>query len=176
MPDPRTHDRQQHCSAPVCKRASKAWRQRRWLAKKENRNYFRDKKNTGRVQEWRRENKGYWRRKPSLSENALQDDCSSQLLDKQEDKPDLIGFALQDDCLMQPAVVVGLISNLTGSALQDDIASTLRGFHARGQQIMGIGPGIDTEGEEDDDQNAVVSATPSKGPPAVQLGGPASGP
>jgi len=175
LPDPRTHDRQKHCSAPACKRASKAWRQRSWLSKEENRDYFRDAKNTDRVRQWRRVHPGYWRRGRRLSENALQDDCSSQPAQPQEDKPDLIGFALQDDCLMQPAMVVGLISNLTGSALQDDIASTLRQMHARGQSILGIGPGISPRGEKDDDQDVVMSAAPTEGASAVQLGGPAPG-
>ena len=103
LPDPRTHDRQRHCSAPACKRASKTWRQRRWLSKEENQDYFRDAKNVDRVRQLRQAHPGYWRRGRRLSENAL-----------------------QDDYLMQPAVVVGLISTLTGSALQDDIASTLR--------------------------------------------------
>src|ERR1043166_8718636 len=33
IPDPRTRDRQQFCSEPACKKASKVARQKRWLAK-----------------------------------------------------------------------------------------------------------------------------------------------
>ena len=175
LPDPRTHDRQRHCSAPECKGASKAWRQRRWLSKQENRNYFRDEKNVARVQEWRRAHPGYWRRRRRQSEHALQDDCSPQPVEPHGDKPDFVGFELQDDCLMQPALVVGLISNLIGSALQDDIASTIRRLHARGQSILGTGPGISPRGDGDEDQNAVVCAASAKGAGAVQLGGSAPG-
>ena len=40
-PDPRNVRHQRYCSAPACRGASKAASQRRWLAKAENRNYFR---------------------------------------------------------------------------------------------------------------------------------------
>ena len=176
LPDPRTHDRQRHCSAPDCRRASKAWRQRRWLSKEQNRDYFRDPANTARVQQWRKDHPGYWRRKVTKEETALQDDCSSQPVGVQEDTSGLTGLALQDDCLLQPAVVVGLISSLTGSALQDDIASSLRRLHARGQSILGRGPGIEPRGNGDDSQTNLVRKAAAKGAGAVQLGGPAAGP
>ena len=41
-PDPRNVRHQRYCSAPACRRASKAASQRRWLAKAANRDYFRD--------------------------------------------------------------------------------------------------------------------------------------
>ena len=40
-PDPRNVRHQRYCSAPACRRASKAASQRRWLAKEANRDYFR---------------------------------------------------------------------------------------------------------------------------------------
>ncbi len=140
MPDPRTADRQKHCSSPDCKRASKAWRQRRWLRKKENKDYFSGAENTHRVQCWRIDNPGYWKR-CRKSQNALQDDCSLQVIDREHDSLSLNQSALQDDCLLQPAMVVGLIARLTGSALQDDIAVYVRNMHSYGQMILGIGPG-----------------------------------
>lgn len=176
LPDPRTHDRQKHCSAAPCRRASKRWRQQRWLSKEQNRDYFRDPANTARVQQWRKAHPGYWRRKVPEGETTLQDDCSSQPVDVQEDKCGLAGLALQDDCLLQPAVVVGLIASLTGSALQDDIASSLRRLHARGQSILGTGPGIEPRGNGDDSQANLVRRAAAKGAGAVQLGGPAAGP
>ena len=70
LPDPRTHDRRRFCSAPDCKRASKAWRQRRWLSKEENRDYFGDEKNTDRVRQWRQAHPGYWRRRQPKGETT----------------------------------------------------------------------------------------------------------
>ena len=40
-PDPRNVRHQRYCSAQVCRRASKAASQGRWLAKAANRDYFR---------------------------------------------------------------------------------------------------------------------------------------
>ena len=188
LPDPRTRDRQKHCSAPECKCASKAWRQRRWVNSPAGRNYFREPDNVERVQQWRKAHPGYWRRKRPKVENALQDDCASQPLARQEDKEQLNVIALQDDCLMQPALVVGLIANLTGSTLQDDIALTIRKMHAYGQNILGtcphvlrtkrcrrVGPGIQTQGGKRDRQTSVVSGAGASNARAVQLGRPPAG-
>ena len=40
-PDPRTVRHQRYCSEPACRKASKVASQARWLAKPQNRNYFR---------------------------------------------------------------------------------------------------------------------------------------
>jgi len=40
-PDPANRRHQRYCSAPRCKRASKAASQARWLARPENHDYFR---------------------------------------------------------------------------------------------------------------------------------------
>jgi hypothetical protein len=72
-PDPRTRDRQKHCSQPECKRASKAWRQRRWLSKPENKEYFSGPQSAARVKAWRTAHPGY-RRKGPKTENVLQDE------------------------------------------------------------------------------------------------------
>ena len=141
FPDPRTRDRQKFCSKPECKRASKSWRQRRWLNKPENRDYFKGPENVVRVQEWRKAHPKYWRRKRTLARNALQDDCTLQPVAKKEDTISLATIALQDDCTLQPAVFVGLIANLIDSTLQDDIFRTLRKMHDSGQSILGTGPG-----------------------------------
>ena len=163
LPDARTRDRQKHCSAPECKRASKAWRQRRWLNNPAGRNYFREPDNVERVQQWRKAHPGYWRRKRPETKNALQDDCASQPLDRDEGKEQLSAVALQDDCLMQPALVVGLIANLTGSTLQGDIALTIRKMHAYGQNILGIVPGMQSQGGQRDRQTSVVSGARAAG-------------
>ena len=48
---------------------------------------------------------------------------------------------------MQPAVLVGLIASLTGQALQDQIATHVRKLHYRGQQILGMVPGMAAVGD-----------------------------
>jgi hypothetical protein len=49
-----TRGRQKHCLKRSCRATGKAARQRRWLAKPENRNYFREADNAARVREWLR--------------------------------------------------------------------------------------------------------------------------
>ena len=51
LPDPRTRDRQRHCSKPECKRASKAWRQRRWYYSAKGAEYRDTEYNKQRVRE-----------------------------------------------------------------------------------------------------------------------------
>jgi hypothetical protein len=102
----------------------------------------------GRVQEWRKAHPGYWRRKGRRSPSALQDDCCMQPTGSQEVISEFMRNALQDVCSSQPALLVGLVSSLTGNVLQDDIAGSLRRFHARGQEILGIGLGIATKGAD----------------------------
>lgn len=144
-PDARTADRQRHCGKQACRRASKAWRQRRWLSKAENRDYFRGPDNVERVRRWREQHPGYWRRGGRKGRAALQDDCGSQGVDAQKDASGLRARALQDDCLAQLPLFVGLISSLTDCALQDDIAQTIRRMQAQGQSILGVGPGMQPE-------------------------------
>jgi len=155
LPDPRTRDRQKHCSVPECQQASKSWRQQRWLNQPENRDYFRGPHHVLKTQEWRKAHPGYWRR-VHKTKNALQDDCASEPVAAQWDKCKLSAVALQDDCLLQPSLVVGLIAQLTGCTLQDDIAMAVRRMHARGQSILGMGPGIERGGNGDDRQTFVV--------------------
>ncbi len=112
-PDPRNAKRQKYCRKPECRKASKVASQQRWLEKPENQDYFRCPENTQRVQQWRKANPGYWRRKPKSRENALQDL--------------LIG---------QPAVLLGLIASFTGSALQDDIVKTVRRMQQLGLDFI----------------------------------------
>jgi hypothetical protein len=124
------------------------------LRKKENKDYFSGAENAHRVQCWRSDNPGYWKR-CRKSQNALQDDCSLQVIDREDDSLSLNQSALQDDCLLQPAMVVGLIARLTGSALQDDIAVYVRNMHAYGQMILGIGSGTE-KGETGNDRKETV--------------------
>jgi hypothetical protein len=140
-PDPRTRDRQRHCGAETCRKASKAWRQQRWAAKPENRDYHRGPQAVERVRRWRAAHPGYWRKKPPVPEEALQDDSTTQPTADQQVKCCTVLSALQDDSGAQVSLLLGLISCLTGDALQDDIVKNIRRMQDRGQSLMGMVPG-----------------------------------
>ena len=70
VPDYRNVGRQRYCSKPPCQQASKADSQRRWLQKPENHDHFRGPDNVKRVQLWRQEHPGYWRRKTPQASDA----------------------------------------------------------------------------------------------------------
>ena len=82
-PDPRNLRHQRYCSAKECRRASKAASQRRWLAKAENRDYFRGPEQVARVRTWRDAHPGY-ARKTSSRRPALQEHSSAQPVDIEE--------------------------------------------------------------------------------------------
>ena len=124
-PDPRNLRHQRYCSAKECRRASKAASQRRWLAKAENRDYFRGPEQLARVRAWRAAHPGYGRKK-SPRRPALQEHSPAQPVDIDEQSDVLSAPALQDVSLAQSLVLTGLIAHLTGAALQEDIAITSR--------------------------------------------------
>jgi hypothetical protein len=131
--DVRNRGRQKYCSKKACRAAGKTARQRRWLGKPENRDYFRGPVHVERVRTWRAGHPGYWRthrRDPGI---ALQDALASQAIEKQGDPATL---ALQDALRSQGPVLIGLIAHLSDSALQDDIASAARGLLQLGQDIL----------------------------------------
>jgi hypothetical protein len=169
-PDPRTKDRQKFCSEPECKRASKAWRQRRWLKKPQNREYFSGPEQVARTQEWRKEHPGYSKGR-CLKQNALQDDCSPQVVDHEGDAPSLTIDALQDDSELQAVLLVGLIASLTGGALQDDIASSIRMFHSRGQGVFAMKRNAKKGDENEDQETVITSRASASSAGTVQLGG-----
>jgi hypothetical protein len=146
-PDSRTRARQRYCSKAECRKASKARSQRRWSGKPENKSYFCGPDNVQRVQRWRKDHPGYWRKPksaPATLQDALQDECPSQSVDFQRIvAPEATAppFALQDLSPNQP-FVVGLISVLTGSTLQEEIAREARRFFIRGRDILGVGLGV----------------------------------
>lgn len=116
VPDHRNVGRQRYCSKPPCKQASKAQSQWRWLQKPENRHHFRGPDNVKRVQLWRQDHPGYWRRKaPEASEapDALQETLTPKEMTTQlvnENLEPSQQDALQDSFFAQPAVLVGLIA------------------------------------------------------------------
>lgn len=141
--DPRNARHQKYCSEPSCRNESKAVSRRAWLAKPENRDYFRGAQNVARVQLWRAEHPGYWRRPGGQRAHkpvALQDLCHAQAIEMHKELP-LIGEpplkgALQDLLLLQPAVLIGFIAQFTGSTLQDDIVRSTRRLVELGQDIL----------------------------------------
>ncbi len=137
-PDPRTRNRQRHCGAEACRKASKAASQRRWTSKPENQTYHSGPAAVERVRRWRAAHPGYWRKKPPPPEDALQEDCPSQTADLQQDKSVFVLGALQDDSRSQLAILLGLTSLFTGNTLQDDIAGTIRRVQDRGQTLLGM--------------------------------------
>ena len=135
-PDFRNVQKQKYCGKPECRKASKAASQDRWLAKKENKNYFRGPENVSRVQEWRKHNPEYSQRKGDGEKNALQDHSSEKITEKQDVTKQLTQDALQDFLMRQHAVLVGLIAHLIGIALQDDIVNTTRHLQQLGADIL----------------------------------------
>lgn len=139
--DARNRRHQQYCAKDPCRKASKAARQARWLAKPENQNYFRGDTNSERVRQWRLAHPGYSRRKTASQPVALQDVSNSQPIENEHMMTSCTTSPLQDVLLMQPALLVGLISVVTGHALQDDIAASVRQFLNRGRDILRMVPG-----------------------------------
>jgi hypothetical protein len=138
-PDYRNAFHQFYCSKPQCRGASKAASQRRWSRRRANRDYFRGKENVQRVQQWRRDHPGYWRKKSAPSVAAQV--AAAQAIDPGRvlvtQQPQTSG-TLQDVCITGHPVFIGLIAMVTGSTLQEDIASTTRRLEAKGRDILGL--------------------------------------
>lgn len=166
--DRRNVRHQKYCSKAQCRKASKAARQQRWLAKPENLDYFRGAQNVARVREWRAAHPGYWRRAKGKTTDALQDDSCTQALILQRETTSFVHTALQDVLSAQPAVLIGLIAHLTDSVLQDDIARSTRHLLQLGQDILSGGAG-------DAHQTAALRQASAPGASAVQLGRSAPG-
>ena len=165
-PDPRNLRHQRYCSAKQCRRASKAASQRRWLAKAENRDYFRGPEHVARVRAWRIAHPGYAREKSSRR-RALQEYSSAQPVDIEEQSDVFSAPALQDVSLAQTLVLTGLIAHLTGAALQEDIAITSRRLHQLALDIV--------QGDPDGRETIALPQPPAAHPRAVQLARPPPG-
>ena len=138
-PDYRNAHRQHYCRAPACRQACKRASQRRWRRTAFGRGYFRGKEEVRRVQDWRREHPGYWKKQRSRSGRTQAPD--PQPINPEQRSRNVPGSdlrTLQDFCLTQDPAFVGLISLVTGSTLQDDIAATARNLLLRGQNILGL--------------------------------------
>jgi hypothetical protein len=113
----------------------KAARQRRWLAKPENQNYFREADHAARVREWQQAHPGYWRNTSRYKRRTLQDAHAVQVIERPKDN----ATALQDALRLQGPVLIGLIAHLSDSTLQEDIAQTSRRLLQLGQDILSGG-------------------------------------
>ena len=124
-----------YCSEPACRAASKAASQARWLARPENRDYFRGPVHLARTQDWRARHQGYWRKTPR-HRNALKDVSTAQVIDGAGKTVISARLPLQDLLMPQPAVLIGLIAHLVGTPLQDDIVRAVDGLLRLGQDIL----------------------------------------
>ncbi len=136
IPDHRNRDRQKYCRLPECRNASKAASQQKWLQKPENQDYFQGPENVKRIQRWRKDNPGYWKRKSNKKPKPLQDSLNQQPIDKTNNNSGFADCALQDLLNGQPAVLIGIIAQLTGYALQDDIVMAARRMQQFGNDIL----------------------------------------
>lgn len=141
LPDYRHHDQQKYCLDPPCRRARSIELQRLWRARPENRDHFKGPHNVKKTQAWRKAHPGYWRKKNV----ALQNDCQGQAVATEPVVTPEV--ALQNDCFRNNPLIIGMISHFSG-ALQNDIEHIIIRLHAKGQMILGKGPGIATTNKE----------------------------
>jgi hypothetical protein len=143
-----------------------------------NQRYFRGKKAVERVQQWRAEHPGYWRKKlagrPEKPTGALQELLSMQVVDAELVNairnrliPE-ISRPLQDLLTAQHLTLVGLTSMITGDALQEDIAQVLSSCYERGQRIGGVVPWMKAKESSDEGTRSYCTETADTG--TVQLG------
>ena len=128
-PDPRNLKRQRFCDKPECKIASKKHSQQKWLIQPKNIDHFSGPENVIRVQQWREQNPGYWKRKKpkkttSLIEGALQETLSTKTTTGKGFSSDLMQNALQDSLSSKTLVIIGFDIQLNKTALQDIIDIT----------------------------------------------------
>lgn len=166
--DHRNREKQRYCSKAPCRAASKKASNARWRNRKENRDYISGPGEVARVQQWRRDNPGYSKKRP-LNKKPLQDHLNAKKSEKREDKPQLTSTALQDDLSLQSPVIIGLIANLTGNTLQDDIACTINRMRQLGQDILSCS--TQPNGGSYDDKTSLRPATHPQGAGTIQLGG-----
>jgi len=173
-PDPRNAWHQHYCKRPECRKASKVASRKRWLDKEENRDHFRGSENVQRVQEWRKNHPGYWRRKITREREPLQDLSIEKREEKQSVDAPSPAAPLQDLFSPQPAVLIGLIAQMIGSPLQDDIVLTARRLQQLGTDILNS-PTLN-RGEKHDPKTPHLSGGHPKGAGPVQLGRSPAGP
>lgn len=162
------------CKSLECRKASKKDSQKRWLEQPENQEYFRGSQNVKHVQNWRKNNPGYWRRKSSKKSSALQEVLTPEPAENKPDTTILEYDALQDIKNAQPLVLLGLIANITGIALQDHLDIAVRRLLQLGIDVSNHSN--HSKGEHHDTQTAHFPTTGPKGSQTVQLAGSPAGP
>jgi hypothetical protein len=177
--DYRNAHHQTYCSAPTCKKVSKAASQKAWTTKPENRDYHSGPQAVTRVRDWQMAHPEYRDRQNAKRANALQDLCTAQVFDlKQESTIPPISEeifispvipALQDFIVAQPHVFVGLIAHFFNVTLQDQISDITSSLQKLGEDIAnGRGP-------DDFLKTSNLFRTNAADAGAVQLGGSAPG-
>lgn len=154
VPSPNNRRAQRYCSKALCRKASKAAAQAKWLNKAENRHYFRGAENVERVRQWRRGHPGYWRKKNAAPEAiALQDLAPSEVVGNEVLRTqehtlsrgaDLVSgplpgqkeVGLQDLASCQMPLLAGVVSLLIGDGLQDRFAVFARELVDRGRRVL----------------------------------------
>lgn len=174
--DARNTHHQKYCSAPTCRKASKAASQRLWLAKPGNENYHRGPIATARVSDWQKAHPEYRERQKIKRSAALQDHCAVQapestqeLLIHEEISVLPVTPALQDFITTQPYVFVGLIAHFFNLTLQDDIANATRSLQRLGEDIA------NGRGQDEFFKAGNLFGAHAAGAGTVQLGGSAIG-
>jgi len=168
LPDFRNTRHQHYCAKADCRKARKHQAQRRWLAKPENQNYFRDEENAERVRAWQQSHPGYWKNTARYRRRTLQDDCQAQAPPAQPLTDSTPSRTLQDLCSMPAPLLVGLISMFVGSTLPDDIATSARRLLSKGHDILGMVPAMRVERLLHEKTCPQFGATPES-PAPVQL-------
>ena len=130
-PDPGNRRHQRYCSAPRCRRASKAASHARWLARPENHDYFRGPVHLARCQAWRARHPCYWR-------TPSKDVPLPQAVDPVGKIGVFARTPLQDLVTAQPAVLIGLIAHLVGTPLQVDVVRATDRLLRLGQDILAM--------------------------------------
>ncbi len=140
QPDYRNRRHQRYCSLELCRRASKAASQQRWLAKPENAGYFSGAEQVARVQVWRANHPGYSTisGRPTECAAALQDHLNTQTTDSIDKNSHLNEPPLQDLLSQQEIVFIGFLANLCGSTLQEDIAQYAQRLLRSGLDILQV--------------------------------------
>ena len=177
--DARNIRHQKYCSAPICRKASKAASQRAWLARPGNENYHSGPIATARVSGWQKAHPEYRERQKIKRVAALQDHCIVQVPESTQELLILpVGEAfsvlpvspvLQDFITTQPYVFVGLIAHFFNLTLQDDIATTTRSLQKLGEDIA------NGRGQDEFFKTGNLFGAHAAGAGAVQLGGSALG-
>ena len=165
-PDHRNRDRQHYCNKPECRHASKSAAQAAWLAKPDNKDYFRDPSHVARVQAWRAAHPGYSRRR-SKAPVPLQDCLPVQATDSIEEVTNRVEMpappALQDALTLLSPILTGLIAHLFCLTLQEDIdQTTLR--------LIQLGNDINHGCHHEDHQISASPGSRARGAGAIQLG------